>query len=296
MVDYVEQRRYHRPENLRFQPRFVIRKEIRMSVPRLFSRARLLICAALVGMLMPMTAGVSFAQDVVVLSIDALSSQTLSGAATFKGFAVNCTTGQPATRVAVYDGPNSSTGTYLADVSMDNVRDVASACPSGSPKAMGNTGFTLIFDTNKLSNGNHTLAFVATYAGTGNATVNSTALVQVTINNLKTASSVLTPYVPSYVIGPSGTMVATYGNPFYAPYYSSPYYGTYLYNNALVGGGYSTLGYSTLGYPTYVNGSWIYPSGYPFYNNAYYSTLYPRYSGLTCGTYILNGIVYPRYC
>src|SRR3954462_8891116 len=42
-----------------------------------------------------------------------------AGAVTGTGRAVDCATGQPATRVALYDGPNLVSSAYLADVSMD---------------------------------------------------------------------------------------------------------------------------------------------------------------------------------
>src|SRR4051812_48165060 len=55
------------------------------------------------------------------------SGARVNGAVTFTGLAVDCATGQAATRVAVYDGTSSS-GVYLADVSMETVRQYSDAC------------------------------------------------------------------------------------------------------------------------------------------------------------------------
>src|SRR5215211_998312 len=69
------------------------------------------------------------------------------------GTAVDCTTGQAATRVAVYDGPNTVDSAYLADVSFDTNENVSNFCAgrSGSDKV----GFTLIYDTRPLADGRH---------------------------------------------------------------------------------------------------------------------------------------------
>src|SRR5690242_5731738 len=50
-----------------------------------------------------------------------------AGNITVTGIAVDCRSGSPATRVAVYDG-----STYLADVSMDTTRDIGSVCAGRS--------------------------------------------------------------------------------------------------------------------------------------------------------------------
>src|SRR4051794_23738960 len=64
----------------------------------------------------------------------------VNGATTFMGLAVDCGTGQAATRVAVYDGANSS-GPYLADVSLEMVRPYADAC--GNRPGSAQFGFKL---------------------------------------------------------------------------------------------------------------------------------------------------------
>jgi hypothetical protein len=73
---------------------------------------------------------------------------------------VDCSTGQPATRVAVYDG-NDPAAPYVADVSMDTMANVGSVCPGRSGSAR--VGFTLIFNTNNLSEGQHVLLFAAEF-------------------------------------------------------------------------------------------------------------------------------------
>jgi len=93
----------------------------------------------------------------------------LAGNVTFRGLAVDCSTGLPADRVAVYDG-RIDEGSYLADVTMDMVAGLEGACMGKS--GMAPIGFTLIFDTRNLADGVHTLMFVADYPdGMSDATV-----------------------------------------------------------------------------------------------------------------------------
>jgi hypothetical protein len=93
-----------------------------------------------------------------------------AGNTTFTGVAVDCASGQPATRVAVYDGLDSS-APYVADVSMDTMANVGSVCPgrSGSSRI----GYTLIYNTRGLDEGAHTLLFVAEFpnGATGSTTM-----------------------------------------------------------------------------------------------------------------------------
>ncbi|MEA2638826.1 MAG: hypothetical protein QOF51_220, partial [Chloroflexota bacterium] len=132
-----------------------------ISLRSLSPRIRTGIGGVLLALLLIPPTGAAFAADSTLLTVDSLGSASVSGAATFHGLAVNCTTSQPASQVAVYDGQDSS-GSLLAYVSMDTVRTVPSSC-SSTVASSARTGFTLIFDTNKLTNGTHTLAFVATF-------------------------------------------------------------------------------------------------------------------------------------
>src|SRR5437016_3236664 len=79
-----------------------------------------------------------------------------AGNITFTGVAVDCSTGQPATRVAVYDGTDPS-APYVADVAMDTLTDLGRVCPGRSGTAR--IGYTLIYDTRVLTEGVHTLLF-----------------------------------------------------------------------------------------------------------------------------------------
>ena len=90
----------------------------------------------------------------------------LVGNATFTGLAVDCATGQAATRVAVYDGEE-----YFADASIDTMMNISRACPGRSGNAR--IGYTLIINTRTLSEGGHTLSFVAQFP---NGTTTSTSL------------------------------------------------------------------------------------------------------------------------
>jgi hypothetical protein len=82
------------------------------------------------------------------------------GNVTITGVAVECASGQPARRVAVYDGMRDD-APYIADVSMDTVRNLNTVC--GSVSGSGQIGFTLIYDTNRLADGAHDLVFVAEF-------------------------------------------------------------------------------------------------------------------------------------
>jgi hypothetical protein len=89
------------------------------------------------------------------------SGARVHGNVTFTGIALDCTSGQAATGVSVYDGVNN-TGPYLADVSLDTHRANADGCGSGR-QGSAQSGFTLIMESNRLSEGRHTLAFVARF-------------------------------------------------------------------------------------------------------------------------------------
>lgn len=94
---------------------------------------------------------------------------TANGNLTVTGTAVDCTSGQAATRVAVYDGPSAVNAAYLADVSMDTTLNVGNVCAgrTGSDKV----GFTLIYDTHSLADGPHLLTFMAQYPSGGSQSV-----------------------------------------------------------------------------------------------------------------------------
>lgn len=101
----------------------------------------------------------------------------VNGTVTFTGLAVDCTSGQAATRVAVLDGPDNL-APYLADVSMDTNRNLSDACQGRSGSAR--IGFTLIMDSNRLIDGTHPLTFVAHFA---NGRTQSTTI-DVVVDNL----------------------------------------------------------------------------------------------------------------
>jgi hypothetical protein len=192
------------------------------------------------------------------------SGARVHGAVTFTGTAVDCATGQAASNVSVYEGSNSS-GNYLADVSMDTNRTLSEVCGTGngSPRI----GFTLIFDSNRLSDGRHTLAFVARYPNG----LLQTSTIDVNVDNVPNQPAVRYPanytgvyqggywvnnvYTPVYtrctawnlfgnctayanvaapVVTPAvypGCVTNVYGQCVSYPYTSNPYYAnTYLSN------------------------------------------------------------------
>jgi hypothetical protein len=152
------------------------------------------------------------------------SGAVVHGNVTFLGIAVDCGTGQPASRVAVYDGPVNP-NTYFADVSMDTARSLRDSCVNQSGSA--NDGFTLIIDSNRLSEGRHTLTFVAEYAnGSAQTTIN-----EVNVDNVPTRNLISYP--------------ARYAGVFYGGYTINGIY-TPSYTRCT---GYNVLG-QCLGYQT----------------------------------------------
>lgn len=94
----------------------------------------------------------------LVLELRAPTSE-VAGNVTFYGTAVDSRSGQAASRVAVYDGTGAA-APYLADVSLDKAET------PGGP----HIGFTLILNSRSLSEGPHTLMFVADFPGGASAT------------------------------------------------------------------------------------------------------------------------------
>jgi len=146
-----------------------------------------------------------------------------TGALTVTGTAVDCTTGQAATRVAVYDGPNVVSSAYLADVSMDTPENIGNYCAgrSGTDKI----GFTLIYDTTPLADGGHNLTFMAQYPSGGS----QTAGFNIYAHNQS-------PYAQSCGYANCNS-TAYYGNDYLygngGAYSGENYYGSdYLYQNA----------------------------------------------------------------
>jgi len=83
-----------------------------------------------------------------------------SGALTATGVAVDCSTGAAARRVAIYDGSSTVQSAYVADVSMDTMRDYTEFCTGPGSERFG---FTVIFDTTPLRDGAHTLTLMAEF-------------------------------------------------------------------------------------------------------------------------------------
>jgi len=169
------------------------------------------------------------------------SGYTASGNLTVTGTAVDCNTGQAATRVAVYDGPNAVDAAYLADVSMDTTENVGNFCTgrSGSDKV----GFTLIYDTHPLADGPHLLTFMSQYpsGGSQSVTFNLTA-----INGSMYGGGSYGPqdvgfqghYYDDYGYGyGSGYNDANYQGNYYSP---SPDYSNNYYNQAYAGAPYAS--------------------------------------------------------
>jgi hypothetical protein len=223
------------------------------------SHLRVAIAAALVGSLL-LTSG-ALAQTLNPTGLVDVESppdgSVVAGNVTFTGYAVDSFTGQPATRVAVYDG-DPAQGNYLADVSMDTMRDLASIYSSGVGYAQ--VGWTLIFDSNRLLEGSHSLSFVAQFP---NGSVSPTTQ-QVVIDNITQAgdsNGVMIWYNGGYWI--NGVFVG----PTLESLYYDPINGGYWVNGVYVGPSYQW------------QGPYYYPTGGGYWING---TYYDPYTGQAC--------------
>jgi len=147
----------------------------------------------------------------------------VTGAVTVTGTAVDCATGQPATRVAVYDGPNLVGTAYLADVSMDTPANVGNFCAGRS--GTDRIGFTLVYDTTVLADGIHNLTFLAEYPSGGQ----QTAGFDLVAHNQA-------PFANACATQPNCLSTGSYGSDYLYGnngYYTGNYIGNdYLYQNA----------------------------------------------------------------
>jgi len=181
----------------------------------------------------------------------------VAGNVTFTGIAVDCSTGQPATRVAVYDGPDAS-APYVADAAMDTTHNVGSVC--GGPTNNARIGFTLIYDSTNLNDGPHMLTFVAQSPNGTTASIGG----NVFVDNRSSYGTPYAPpynnYYPSYPIYPDNSNPGYYGSGDYSPYPD--------YN--------ANPGYPA--YPDYsVNSGSYYGSAYPGQMPGYYGCAFGPY-------------------
>jgi len=195
---------------------------------------------------------------------------TVRGSRTFTGSAVDCAAIRPATRIRVYDGTTSS-GVLLGEAQLVGTRDLAMVCPGRTGPA--DAGFSYSLDSNRLSDGSHTLAFVADFS-TGSAV----DTVNIYVDNRSTAYNAYRYYYGNTGYGNTGCYNGSY-RPNYGGYYggyngyyagSNSYYGNdYLYGN---GGCYNN---------SYNSG---YNSGYYGGSNGYYN------NGRYCISYDYRGV------
>ena len=83
-----------------------------------------------------------------------------AGNITLHGVALNCATGQPASRVTIYDGADPMLP-LVADVSMDTTVDMAGVC--GNRTGSIRAGFTVTVNGHLLRDGAHALVFTAEF-------------------------------------------------------------------------------------------------------------------------------------
>ena len=192
------------------------------------------------------------------------SGARVHGNVTFLGVAVDCGGAQPASRVAVYDGAVTP-DTYFADVSMDTNRSLLDTCANQTGSVQ--SGFTLIIDSNRLSEGRHVLSFVAQYP---NGTAR-TATTEIEVDNILTQTVYRYPAL-----------------------YTGVYYGGYTYDGIYTPTYSRCLSYNYLGqcvsfqnvtapvvtstvYPGCVTNVYGNCVSYPYtstYYNAYYASTY----------------------
>jgi hypothetical protein len=266
---------------------------------RHLARVTSLLAFALVASLLTPSISAAQSSSGLVLRIESPNREStrVSGNMTVTGVAVNCDTGEAATRVAVYDGRDGgdrvvyntttrqgSGDGYVADVSMDTAKNITRYCAGrvGNPRI----GFTLIFDTGTLSDGARSLQFVAEFPN--GAT--TTASLPVVVDNTRFR------YDPGYGYG-------------YGPYYDSGYRyaGSYVYpynsypvnnwgawgNNWWNGYNYNwanQYNWSNWGWGTsnpYVWGGWN-GSGWPNYNWGWNSPWVSGYPYFNLGTITLD--------
>jgi hypothetical protein len=199
------------------------------------------------------------------------------GNITFTGLAVNGATNQPATRVAVYDNEVRDAN-YIADVSMDTMRPLAAAFSVRTGTAQ--IGWTLIFDSNRIADGRHTLHFVAHFPG-GATAVTTTEVVVANYFSPQTYRGAAY-YAPDL----------TYNGVYYVngvPYYNNPYYtGGYPYMNGVR----FSNGVPSYNGIYYYNGVYYY-NGAPYYNGANFYSGTPSYAVSGPNGYWYNGVYYP---
>jgi hypothetical protein len=240
---------------------------VEMSYRRTFQHIAVALSIAAVSSLF--ATSISFAQSATgpqVLRVETPSSGArVNGNITFTGIAVDCNTAQPASRVAVYDGPSAS-NPYLADVSMDTSRPLAAGCANLA--GSGQIGFTLIMDSNRLLEGRHTLAFVATYANG----ITRTVTTDIDVDNLPTRDSYR--YPTSY-------MGVFYGGYYYNGIYTPTYTRCTAYSATGICLSYQVVNSPVVtpavypGCVTNVYGNCVaYPSSSSYYPYTYLNSLY----------------------
>jgi len=201
-----------------------------------------------------------------------VDGSTIRGSRTFTGSAVDCAATHPANRVRVYDGTTSS-GVLLGEAQLVGSRDLAMLCQGRSGPA--DVGFSYSLDSNRLTNGSHTLAFVADFA-----TNSAVDTVNIYVDNGSTGYYNNGNNSNRYYYGNTSCNNNSYYAPYSSGYYggNNAYYGNdYLYGN----GGCSNNGYNS-GY---------YGGSNSYYNNGRYCISYDyrgvctQYSGGYYGGY-----------
>ena len=191
------------------------------------------------------------------------SGSPIAGNVTFTGVAVDRSTNLPATRVAVYDG-DPAQDIYLADVSMDTMVNLATLYPGGVGTVPA--GWTLIFDSNRLPEGSHTLTFVAQFSNGSVGPTTSQVIVDNVTQAAASANGAVIWYNGGYWIN------GVYVGPTLESLYYDPVTGGYWVNGVYMGPSYQW------------QGPYYYPTGGYWVNGTYYDP----YTGQAC----IEGVCY----
>ncbi len=131
----------------------------------------------------PATAPSAFSQPVVRIETPAQGA-SLAGTQQITGFAIDCSTGRPATSVKVYAGSPGS-GTLLGNATVGtSSRDLATMCGAGRT-GMANAGFSFQLNPSALPAGVQTITVVG---DTGSATATSSVALNVSANPMAGAA------------------------------------------------------------------------------------------------------------
>lgn len=269
-----------------------------MSIPSILKRLQLALALALLGStLVTAAASAQSPGPFVVRVLTPNNNARVAANMTITGVAVDCSNGNAAQSLGIYDGTSPSTSNKLIDASFDTSRSVTRYCPSQS--GSGRIGFTAIINTRDISEGPHTLTLVADF-GSG---ASGSTTIDVVVGRSVIGGGYGRNYGPGYGYG-SQSGYDDYGYPMgyggynpYAPNTGYNYGQQFGYNYAYNYGYQPYASYSNLGYSSYnpYGLNCLYGYGYQAYSSLNNCTPYYNYYYYTPYTYSNNNPYYSNY-